>query len=58
MPFEIKELTIKVNVNQEQKAANQPAGANSAGKENEEKEALMNEAVEQMLRILENKKER
>ncbi len=58
MPIEIKELTIKVNVNQEQGNANASAGGNAVGKENEDKESFMKEAVEQMLRIIENKKER
>jgi hypothetical protein len=58
MPIEIKELTVKVNVNQEQGAKAAPAGSGTVGKENEDKESLMKEAVEQMLRIIENKKER
>jgi Family of unknown function (DUF5908) len=58
MPIEIKELTIKVNVNQEQGNKNASAGSGTVGKENEDKESLMKEAAEQVLRILENKKER
>jgi hypothetical protein len=57
MPIEIRELTIKVNVNQDQnKTAAQ--GAGGSNEENEKKEALIQEAVEEALRILENKKER
>ena len=58
MAIEIKELTIKVNVNQDQTNAKAPAGSGAAGKENEDKESLIKEAVEEMLRILQNKKER
>jgi trehalose-6-phosphate synthase len=58
MPIEIKELTIKVNVNQEKTNTTANAGSNALGKENEDKESLMKEAAEQVLRILENKKER
>jgi hypothetical protein len=58
MPIEIKELTVRVNVNQEQRPAATTANSGSMGKENEDKEALMKEAVEQVLRIIELKKER
>jgi Family of unknown function (DUF5908) len=58
MPIEIKELTVKVSVNQEQGTKTPPAGNSTLGKENEDKESLMKEAVEQMLRIIEHKKER
>jgi len=58
MPIEIRELTIKVNVNQDQNnAAADTPGAGTAGNA-EDKEAIVKEAVEEMLRILENKKER
>jgi hypothetical protein len=57
MPIEIRELIIKVNVNEDQnKAAVQGSGAGSV--EGEKKEALIQEAVEEVLRIIENKKER
>jgi hypothetical protein len=58
MPVEIKELTIKVNVNQNQSQPGTTAGSGEGGKENEQKESIIKEAVEQMTRILENKKER
>lgn len=57
MPVEIKELTIKVNVNQQQSGAAPAAPVQAAGTD-DEKEALLKDAVEQVLRILENKKER
>ncbi len=58
MPIEIRELTIKVNVNQDQnKAAVDSTAASTAGS-SEEKEALIKEAAEEVLRIIENKKER
>ena len=56
MPVEIRELTIKVNVNGEQAggAATPQQGA-GGGKA---KEDMVKEAVEEVMRILENKKER
>lgn len=55
MPVEIRELTIKVNVNQER--TGQASGSNTAA-DAEKKEAMIQEAVEQVLKIMENKKER
>jgi len=56
MPVEIRELTIKVNVNGEQPgtaaAPSQGAGGGNG------KEAMVKEAVEEVMRILETKKER
>lgn len=58
MPIEIRELTIKVNVNQDQnKIASDSASANGSAA-NEEKEALIKEAAEEVFRILDYKKER
>ncbi len=57
MPIEIRELTIKVNVNQDQtKTPAQDIGGDNT--DNEKKENLIREAVEETLRILESKKER
>ncbi len=56
MPVEIKELTIKVNINQPQQANATPAV--TAGNSSDDKEALLKDAVEQVLQIIENKKER
>ena len=58
MPVEIRELTIKVNVNQDQSSQAAPAGSGTGDNPNDMKQALVKEAVEQMVRILENKKER
>jgi hypothetical protein len=58
MPVEIRELTIKVNVNQDQSSQAAPAGSDTGDNPNDMKQALVKEAVEQMVRILENKKER
>jgi hypothetical protein len=57
MPVEIRELVIKATINQDQnKAAS--AGSNGSPNEGEEKEAIVREAVEEVLRIMESKKER
>ena len=58
MPVEIKELTIKVNINQQQPGASAAAPLRAMGSTDDEKEALVKDTVEQVLRILENKKER
>lgn len=55
MPVEIRELVIKVTVNQDQ--SKDVSGAGSSG-DNEEREAVVREAVEEVLRIIESKKER
>lgn len=57
MPIEIRELTIRVNVNQDQNKASAPAPASGGGEE-DEKHALIQEAAEEILRILEHSKER
>ena len=58
MPIEIRELTIKVNVNQDQNKASATASPAGGGGEEDEKQALIQEAAEEILRILENSKER
>lgn len=58
MPIEIRELVIKVNVNQDQAEVKPSAGSGSAAKESDEKETLIKEAAEQVLRIIDHKKER
>lgn len=52
MPIEIKELHIKINVNE-----NSNSGAKPASSSNKEKEAVT-ECVEQVMKIIERKKER
>ena len=56
MPIEIRELVIKATVNQDQNKAASNTNAGTEG--NEEKEAVVREAVEEVLRIIETKKER
>jgi hypothetical protein len=59
MPVEIRELQINVTVNQQQAGSgNAPAG-DAAGKSSEDdRKNLINQCLEQVLDILENKKER
>ncbi|MEJ8816352.1 DUF5908 family protein [Lacibacter sp. H407] len=57
MPIEIRELVIKATINQDQNKA--ASATNTGGADgNEEKEAIVREAVEEVLRIMESKKER
>ncbi len=59
MPVEIKELHIRVTVNQPGQA--QQGGASSASgkkEEGDEKEAMIAQCVEEVLQIIDNKKER
>ncbi len=58
MPIEIRELVIKVSVNQDQAEVKPLAGSGAAAKESDEKETLIKEAAEQVLRIIDHKKER
>lgn len=58
MPIEIRELTIKVNVNQDQNKAASDSTSAGGSAANEEKEALIKEAAEEVFRILDYKKER
>jgi hypothetical protein len=58
MPLEIKELHIKVTVNQP--AGAQPASSGAAGIVNkgDEKEELIGQCVDEIMQILSDKKER
>jgi len=64
MPVEIRELHIKVTVNEspqgEGAQAGREAGERSGGGENAgaDREAIVAECVEQVLRIMQNKRER
>lgn len=60
MPIEIKELYIRVTVNAppEQNPAAKPGDGKNAAGGGEDKEALIAECVEQVLQILQNKRER
>lgn len=55
MPIEIRELVIKATVNQDQ---NKAAANSTGGNEPDAKEAEIRDAVEEVLRILDSKKER
>ncbi|HVV54766.1 MAG TPA: DUF5908 family protein [Mucilaginibacter sp.] len=58
MPIEIRELTIKVTVDQPNPQA-QPSGTNDQnGGKSEDKDALVAQCVDQILSILNSKKER
>ncbi|MGY6275629.1 DUF5908 family protein [Methylomonas sp. MgM2] len=60
MPIEIKELHIRVTVNAapEQATAKKTAGAAQEGEDNGGKDAIVAECIEQVLQILQNKRER
>ncbi|GAB3422881.1 DUF5908 family protein [Niabella aquatica] len=56
MPLEIRELHIKVTVNQPQGASSgQPS---SDSRKDGEKESLISQCVEQVMELINNKKER
>jgi hypothetical protein len=57
MPLEIKELHIKVTVNQPSQGQQQAAPA-TGGKADDDKEALISQCVDEILEIIDNKKER
>jgi len=57
MPLEIRELHIKVTVNQPQQGAPAPAPADPA-KTEDEKEAVIDQCVDEVINIINNKKER
>jgi hypothetical protein len=61
MPLEIKELHIKVTVNQPsqgQQSAAASAGGAGGGKAGDDKEAIISQCVDEILEIINNKKER
>jgi len=57
MPIEIRELTIKVTVDQPSPKAQQSAG-NTPGGAKDDKDGILSQCVEQVLAIIQNKKER
>ena len=57
MPLEIRELHIKVTVNQPQQGAPAQAPADPA-KAEDEKEAVIDQCVDEVINIINNKKER
>lgn len=58
MPLEIRELHIRVNVNQPQSEEPKPAVSASDTKLNDDKEALIQQCIEQVMEIFNNKNER
>ena len=59
MPVEIRELQINVTVNQQGGGASAaPAGGASSEGGDDEKKAIINQCIEQVLEIFNNKKER
>lgn len=58
MPIEIRELVIKATVNQDQNRTASGAGSSAGNDENEERKSVVRDAVEEVLRIIESKKER
>lgn len=57
MPLEIKELHIRVTVNQPESGAQATAAANASAKE-DEKEGLIRQCIEQVLEVIHTKEER
>ena len=59
MPVEIKELQIKVTVNQPQgQSATQSNVATGNEKNSNDKEAVIQQCIDQVMEIMNNKKER
>jgi hypothetical protein len=58
MPIEIRELTIKVTVDQPSPQAQPAGGVDQGGGGHQDKDAILAQCVEQVLTILNNKKER
>lgn len=59
MPVEIRELQINVTVNQQNAgSATPPAGGTPSGGKDDDKKGLINQCIEQVLEILNSKKER
>ncbi|MGZ8538505.1 MAG: DUF5908 family protein [Flavisolibacter sp.] len=59
MPLEIKELIIRVSVNQPgQQSSSSQTSSSQQGDNKDEKESLINQCVEQVVDLLKNKKER
>jgi hypothetical protein len=58
MPIEIRELHIKVTVNQPSQGQQQAATPLTGGKADDDKEAIISQCVDEILEIIDNKKER
>lgn len=57
MPLEIKELHIKVTVNQPESGGQTAAGPSTSGND-DDKEGLIRQCIEQVIDLIEAKKER
>ena len=58
MPVEIRELQINVTVNQQNGAAAAPSSGSAPPGGDAEKKNLINQCIEQVMDIINNKKER
>jgi len=58
MPVEIRELVIKVTVKQPSQGQQPAASPSAGGKADDDKEAIISQCVDEILGIIENKKER
>jgi hypothetical protein len=58
MPIEIRELTIKVTVDQPNPQEKQSTGGGQGEGSKEDKDAILSQCVEQVLNIIQSKKER
>ncbi|AEV96865.1 hypothetical protein Niako_0467 [Niastella koreensis GR20-10] len=58
MPVEIRELVIKVTVNQPSQGQQPSAVPAMGAKADDDKEAIISQCVDEILGIIENKKER
>jgi hypothetical protein len=58
MPVEIRELVIKVTVNQPSQGQQQAASPLTGAKADDDKEAIISQCVDEILGIIDNKKER
>jgi Family of unknown function (DUF5908) len=58
MPLEIRELQIKVTVDQPQGQNAPPQNTSPGSMDKNDKEAIINQCIDQVMEILTNKKER
>lgn len=58
MPVEIRELQINVTVNQQNASTAAPSQGPSSTKDGNDKKNLINQCIEQVMDIINNKKER
>ena len=58
MPLEIRELHIKVNVNESPGGAGSPQLAPAGGPGKDDKEQMLRDCIEEVMQLLQNTKER